>query len=267
MKLIHLTDPHLVAPGTDLYQLDPEYRLRKAIANINQHHADAEVCIITGDLADIADPTAYDILKDLLLDLVPPWHIIIGNHDDRDTVKTYFPNIASDSNGFLQSVVECSEGKLFLLDTVQAGTHRGAYCEERCAWLDKQLTHFADENVFLFSHHPPFKVGIPVMDKISIGDDDTARLNSVMKRHKNVRHLFFGHLHRPVHGSWLGISFSTIRSTNHQVWLDFTSTEEIPGSHEPPAYAVALIEGNQIVIHNHDYMDSSPKFTIGGWRK
>jgi len=35
MKLIHITDTHLVGPGLRLYGLDPSARLNAAIADIN----------------------------------------------------------------------------------------------------------------------------------------------------------------------------------------------------------------------------------------
>ncbi|NQV58180.1 MAG: hypothetical protein HQ502_00835, partial [Alphaproteobacteria bacterium] len=61
-----------------------------------------------------------------------------------------------------------------------------------------------------------------------------------------------------------GIPFTTLRATSHQTWLDFTATGDIPGSHEPPAYAIVLIEPNQVVVHFHDFLDASPKFAMGG---
>lgn len=56
---------------------------------------------------------------------------------------------------------------------------------------------------------------------------------------------------------------STIRSTNHQVWLDFSNRDTIPGSSEPPAYAIAMIETDSIVVHFHDYLDASEKYVMG----
>ena len=82
-----------------------------------------------------------------------------------------------------------------------------------------------------------------------------------------IRHLFYGHVHRPVAGSWLGIPTTTLRGTNHQCWLDFEEQNQIPGSHEPPAYAVVLID-ERVVVHTHDYLDASPKFSLADpdWR-
>src|SRR5256885_8190549 len=39
------------------------------------------------------------------------------------------------------------------------------------------------------------------------------------------RSLSFGHIHRPISGSWRGIPFSTLRGTNHQVALHLRSEE------------------------------------------
>lgn len=265
MKLIHLTDPHLITPGQTLYGMDPLERFTAAIESINQYHSDAELCMITGDLAHTAEPTAYEKLKEVIATLKMPCHFIMGNHDDRDLLLTYFPELTLDKNGFLQSVLETSAGIFLLLDTVLNGTHRGAYCEQRRHWLKEQLKKYKDQPVYLFTHHPPFDIGIPAMDAIRIHKADADELAECIRPYNNIQHLFFGHLHRPLNGNWQGISFSTLRGTNHQVWLDFTAKEQIPGSQEPPAYAIALIDKNQLVIHTHDFMDASPKYNLGSW--
>jgi Icc protein len=50
-----------------------------------------------------------------------------------------------------------------------------------------------------------------------------------------IRHVFFGHVHRPISGSWLGIPFSTLRGTNHQVCFDLSPQAVHLTNHEPPA--------------------------------
>ena len=49
---------------------------------------------------------------------------------------------------------------------------------------------------------------------------------------------------------------------NHQVTLDFSSTGPILGSFEPPAYGVVLIEQDRVIVHSHDFLDASPKFSL-----
>ncbi len=265
MKIIHLTDTHLVAPGETLYDLDPQARLHAAVDSINTLHADAEFCIISGDLTDRGETEAYIVLQEALERLHPPCHCIIGNHDSRQQVRELFPHIDEDRNGFLQYRINTPKGNFFMLDTVKTGTHAGAYCVMRQSWLEEQLQLFSDVNAYLVSHHPPFNIGIPSMDRISIDKQDARALGDMLQRHKQVRHLFFGHVHRPVNGSWNGISFSTIRSTNHQVALDLETDDMIPGCHEPPAYAVVLVDDNQVTVHAHDFMDTSKRFAVGSW--
>ena len=64
MKLIQLTDLHMVPPGERLWGLEPRARLDAAVAHINAHHGDAEACIVTGDLVDGGTPAAYEALPD-----------------------------------------------------------------------------------------------------------------------------------------------------------------------------------------------------------
>lgn len=265
MKLIHLTDPHLTIPGKKLYGLDTLARFKAAIESINTLHADADLCVITGDLAHTAEEEAYQSLSACLEDLIPPCHIIMGNHDERERLRQAFPELPLDPYGFVQSCVPTKAGQFLLLDTIQAGSHQGAYCAQRLDWLENQLENSRDSDVFLFTHHPPFKIGVPVMDRIGIKEEDAEAMGALLSKYDHVRHLFFGHLHRPLSGTWQGIGFSTLRSTCHQVWLDFNATEMIPGSHEPPAYSIALIDKDQLVVHTHDFLDSSPKYDLGGW--
>jgi hypothetical protein len=77
---------------------------------------------------------------------------------------------------------------------------------------------------------------------------------------RDIRHIFFGHVHRPVSGSWRGVPFSALRGLNHQVWLDFSVSQGIPCSLEPPAYAVILIDADSTIVHLHDFLDPSPKY-------
>ncbi len=260
MKFIHITDLHLVPPGRTLYGLDPNVRLRAAIADINAHHADAEFVLITGDLVHHGEPAAYEALRDALSQLRCPYHLLVGNHDDRELFKQVFPEAPVDAKGFVQSLVPTSVGPLVTLDTHEPGTHEGHLCERRLAWLDQTLTDLQGQAAFLAMHHPPLALALPAMDALRL--QQHRQLSEVIARHGNVRHIFFGHVHRPVHGVWQGVPFSTQRGLNHQVALHAGAQPGIPGSHEPPAYAIVTIEEGAVIIHVHDFLDPSPKFDL-----
>jgi Icc protein len=254
LKFIHLTDTHLVEKGTRLYGLNPHERLSLAIADINQFHADAHAVFITGDLTNWGEPKEYQAIADALAPLTVPLHLLLGNHDIRANFKAVFPDVRCDTNGFVQSIVETDQGRMVLLDTLQEDTHAGWLCENRLNWLDDQLAE-ASGAIYLFMHHPPFDIGISSMDKIGLVQK--AEFEAVIAPYNSrIRQIFFGHVHRPINGEWLGIPFSTLYGTNHQVWLNTEPDEksDLKFCYEQPCYGVVLIDAKKTLIHTRNYM-------------
>lgn len=271
MKLIHLTDAHFVPPGQTLYGGDPRKVLEAAVAEINRHHADAELLCITGDLAHWGEDEALASLADVLSRLTPPVELLIGNHDDREAFARHFPGQRRDENGFVQSMRRSPQGRLLFLDTTMPGDHCGIYCAARRSWLARQLqdAEDADEAVFLFMHHPPFATGMACLDLFPLREPE-AFATTIAPYARRIRHIFFGHIHRPLCGNWRGISFSSLRGMNHQCWLAFDVADTIIGSFEPPSYAVVLIDEASVIAHTHDFLDGSEKFDlrhspVGDW--
>ncbi|OIQ68158.1 3',5'-cyclic adenosine monophosphate phosphodiesterase CpdA [mine drainage metagenome] len=266
MKLIHITDPHLVAPGRSLYGIDPEARLRAAVQHVCARHADAEACVLTGDLTHWGEDSAYARLRDCLRPLPMPVLPLIGNHDDRTRFRAAFPEVPVDAGGFVQWTHDTSGGRLFLLDTVLRGdetgrTSAGYFGGGRIDWLRARLDAAQADGVavYLFMHHPPFSVGIKAFDDINLIARDALDVGALLRQYRNIRHLFFGHVHRPIFGSWQGIPFSTLPATAHQSALDFDADKDL-FSHEAPGYGVALISPEQVTVHICDFLYAGPLF-------
>ena len=257
MKLIQVSDLHFTPPGTLLLGLDPRARLEAAIADINQRHGDAALCLFTGDLADRGAPEAYDALRETLAALQVPYRMTIGNHDDRDAFLRAFPEAPRDENGFVQSVVSTDAGHMVMLDTHQPGQGSGSFCAKRRAWLKARLEAAAGAGapVYLFMHHPPLDIGIPSLDRIGLVDKQG--FAEAISGAAGIRHIFFGHVHRPVSGSWRGIPYAALCSLVHQVPLDFVTERPVPYDHAPPAYNVILLDGEDTVVHHHAFLDTS----------
>ncbi len=255
MKVIQVTDMHLVPQGERLHGLDPRKRLDACIEDINANHSDAQVCIFTGDLTHQGKIAAYENLRECLANLSVPYHLMVGNHDDRQNFWSVFPDAPRDEHGFVQRSLDLLAGRFILLDTVEAGEKWGSFCERRAAWLRQQLAGAGDRPVYLFLHHPPFDIGIPSVDHIKLRD--ASRLSGTVKQYHTIRYLFFGHVHRPMTGTWCGVPYCTFRGTNHQVAFDFVTVEQVPKSHEPPAYAVIFVRPDELVVHFHDFLDKS----------
>ena len=86
------------------------------------------------------------------------------------------------------------------------------------------------------------------MDSIGLRDADA--LWEVVAPHRaRIRHVFHGHLHRPIAGSWRGIPLSSLRGTAFGVALDQRTEKVVVSRHEAPSYALARATGEDLVVH------------------
>ena len=267
IKIVHLSDTHLVAEPHRLYGLDPRERLAMTIADIRAHHDDVDLCVVTGDLAHWGEAEAYAALADQWATSGLPVVFLIGNHDDREAFKAAVPTAFVDADGFVQGARRIGDLVCLFLDTVTPGSHVGTFCERRRAWLARSLAETSGD-VAIFLHHPPLPVGVAPMDAIALVDADA--LAAVLEPHRaRIRHLFFGHLHRPIAGTWRGWSVSGVRGLNHQLALDGhlrvdgrAASHDIVGSREAFGYAVALIDAGSTVVHFVDVLDEGARFSL-----
>ena len=220
MKIIQVTDTHLIPPGELLYGLDPAEQLRRAIADICARHADADLLVITGDLCNDGDPRAYALLREILAPVAFPVRLMLGNHDRRPEFRAAFPDQSRDDAGFVQSFIDTPFGRLLFLDSHEAGIIGGRYCPARLAWLDDALAGAGAHPVTVFIHHPPVPDGLAHFRHIGL--HDAAPLAERLRRHAGgVRHIVFGHLHVPMAGtSPEGFAYSSGQACSHRFITD-----------------------------------------------
>lgn len=252
MKLIQITDLHLVTPGETLFGLDPLVRLTACLKDVEDHHGDADAIVVTGDLTHDGEIAAYEALARAISGLTPPVHLMLGNHDRREAFRAVFGDAHFDA-GFVQKSVDLDGSRLILLDTLKEGAVEGELCPARLGWLERQLAGAGENGALVFAHHPPFRLHMPALDRVRLGEaEEFAR---IANQAGNVRHILAGHVHRPVSGSWRGIPFNALRSTNQQTALVFE--DRFVNSHEPPAYAVIFVDVDGVVVHFHDFLDET----------
>jgi len=260
-KFIHLTDTHIIGGKDLLFGVNPRRRLELAVEDISKNHADAAFVVVTGDLTHWGDESAYAAFFDIIEKLPIPFHLMMGNHDDRSRIERAFNTAKLDKYGFLQKKLETPVGPFILTDTKAPDGHHGAYCENRLKWLDETLTDLKQPGI-VFMHHPPFNVGIASLDKI--GNKDGHKVLNLLKRYQDkIRHLFFGHVHRVISGNCHGFSFSFMRGLNHQCRLDLDGDDTtIRGDLTEPAFGVVLVDEHHIISHVHNFTNTSPKFDL-----
>lgn len=257
MKFIHLSDIHILPRPQTIKGVDVCARLDAAVESINANFADAELCMVTGDMTDSAEIESYIEARRILDRLPMPWHALMGNHDGHSSnAKKVLANLPWQPDGSLQYTLDTAVGTFIVLDSSVVGhLDSGRLSRSRLAYLREQLViaQASQKDVFLFMHHVPFDIGIHWLDGMKLENGD--ELWDVLRGFDNVRQIFMGHIHRPTHGSWHGIPFSTVRSTAHQVALRFEHEHQFIG--ETPSYAVVLVDEDQVVIHDHSFLEEN----------
>lgn len=256
MKIIHITDTHLVDKGQRLYNLDPAQRLAAVLTHVRDTQADADLLTITGDLTDRGEPGAYAMLGELLSDLPMPVRLLLGNHDDRAAFGAAFPGQSRDPGGYVQSVQQVPglRDRLVFLDTNSPGENGGRFCESRANWLREALAEAPDAPLVVFLHHPPMDHGMRHFDNINF--HDAARLMEVLDAHPGgVRHMFFGHIHIPFSGVMAnGMGFTGGRGCSHQFRQEFENPapDWIAGV---PNYGIINITADMVTWHGVDTIE------------
>jgi len=233
LKIVWMSDPHFVHHGTVL-QHDPRVRLTAAISHINQHHGDSAFCVISGDMVNRGTREDYSALRVHLDTLSVPYLPMVGNHDDRELFRENLPLPATCMEAFIQYSIETDSGTLVCLDTLKPGSDAGELCAARLDWLARTLETAGDCPVYLFMHHPPMALGLPMQD--TDGLENGVEFLELLARLENVKHLFIGHVHRPITGTVHGIPFATMRSVLYQApapkpdwnWDTFRPGDEAP---------------------------------------
>lgn len=228
-----MSDLHFSQEG-EVQGHDPRVRLQAAIDHINNHHTDAEMCIISGDMVNRNARSDYEGLQAKLKTLSVPYLPMVGNHDDRDLFRDVLSLPKTCMENFVQYKQAVTEGVVICLDTLKIGSDAGELCKARREWLCAALTEAANSSVFIFMHHPPMSLGLPMQDTENM--ENGQALLDLIYEFNSVKYLFIGHVHRPITGSIGGIPFSTMRSVLHQAppprpewtWDTFKPSIEAP---------------------------------------
>ncbi|CAH2789496.1 MAG: 3',5'-cyclic-nucleotide phosphodiesterase (EC [uncultured Caballeronia sp.] len=243
MLLAQISDLHITPPSTLAYgHIDTAAFLTRAIDALNALEARPDAVLITGDLVDAGGIDEYRHLRTLLERLAIPWHLLVGNHDDRGNLRAVFadrPETADDGD-FVQFAFDAGEVRVIALDTLDPGSGGGRLCAARLAWLEAQLHACRDRPVLIGMHHPPFACGIGFMDDIRLAPDDSRALDALIRRHANVERIVCGHVHRAISARFGGTIVWCAPSTAHQVALQLDPDGPEALVMEPPAFGLHL---------------------------
>jgi 3',5'-cyclic AMP phosphodiesterase CpdA len=247
MLIAQITDLHVMPKGQLAYgRVDTAGMLRNAVAHLNRLDPRPDAVVITGDLADRGEPSAYQHMREILAALELPWYVITGNHDRTDNFRAAFadqPYLPREGE-FIQYVIDDYPLRIVAVDSVIPGQIHGRLCEKRLAWLDEKLSEQPQRPTLVLMHHPPFATGLPHFDAVYM--TDVAGLERVIARHPQVERLLCGHVHRAIQLRFGGTIASACPSTAHQVAADFRPYGADSFTLEPPGFQLHRWNGTAL---------------------
>ena len=155
MILVQISDTHIDEPGTLVYgHFDTSTALRKTVAAINSMDPAPDLVLHTGDIASYGSVPRYESFRGIMDELAVPYRLIVGNHDDRDALRTVFgdTDVLPTRDSFLQYVIDGFPLRIGCCDSVIAGEPAGEMCDDRCAWLDTALAQAPDRPTIVALH-------------------------------------------------------------------------------------------------------------------
>lgn len=236
--LVQLSDLHV---GGSEDGKDPLPRLEAVIESVGSLPNRPDAVLVSGDLTDHGAAEEYAVVRDLLARLDLPLQVLPGNHDDRGRIRSTF-DLPGEGEEPVNYSVEVGELRLVLLDSNVPGRDPGSYDAERIAWLDEELSAAPEQPTILAVHHTPLVTGIPEWDAINLEASDREALGEVVARHRQLRAIVGGHLHRVAASALAGVPVLSAPSAYLQVRPNF-HRDEVTWV-DPPGFAVhALRDG------------------------
>ncbi|MBU9398132.1 phosphodiesterase [Burkholderia multivorans] len=257
MLLAQISDLHIKRPGQLAYRrVDTAAALARCVAKLNALVPRPDAVLVTGDLTDFGHDDEYRHLRDLLAPLEIPYYLMVGNHDDRATLRRAFADRDELQHGeFVQYALDIGAVRVLALDSQVPRTSGGDLCDARLGWLAAELDAARDRPTIVALHHPPFVSGIAHMDALRLAPRAAAKLEALLRGYPNVERVLCGHVHRTMFTRFGGTLASAVPAPAHQVAFDLRADGPSAFRLEPPAFAVHRYAPDTGMVSHHVYVD------------
>lgn len=238
--IAQISDLHLRPRGVPAYRVSETNMLtERAIEALLALSPRPDAVIVTGDIVDGGLEVEYRLARELLGRLPMPVYPLAGNHDDPATMKRVFAGSPWANEGPADRVFYAADIgplRLVALDSSVPGSGHGHLSDPQLAFLDHELGAAAGRPALVAVHHPPFRGGLPNMDRLCLRNHDA--LAAVIAGHGNVLRVLSGHVHRSMVTAFAGTVAMTVPAVTHQVSLALDDPSRFGLTFEPPAYCL-----------------------------
>lgn len=209
VRVVQLTDSHLLAdPGELLWNnLNTRSSMVAVFEHIQQQRHPGDLVVISGDIAEKAEPEAYQWLLEYCQDLGLPVYCLPGNHDD----PMLMGEILNYANVSTKPLITLKNWQLILLNSIVPRQPNGHLDRGQLDFLNRSLASRPDLNTLVFLHHPPVAIGSSWMD--AMGLDNAVDFFALLDQYPQVQGIVWGHIHQEFHTERRGVQLLGSPST------------------------------------------------------
>ena len=207
MLIAQISDTHITLPDAEELKFPERIKALEAfVRHINALDVKPDLILHTGDVTHGGKPEYYQTVKATMQDLSVPVYFALGNRDIAKNLVAGLKGLGGAKmatkmatkmvEGFLIYSIDGYPVRLIAMDTHHREHNIGTTCSVRLGILDELLKEQPDTPTALFMHHPPFEV---TTSKYPLQFDDQVLADAfldLIAQHKQVAHIFCGHMHR-----------------------------------------------------------------------
>ena len=225
-RLIQFTDTHLSGDAAaSLRGVVTLPALQAAIDSAYHRYHGPDGILLTGDLVQ-DDPEGYRWIRHMFGGSQVPVMCLSGNHDSPEHMRTALAQPPFKVGG----TIEFGPWLVVMLDTWIAHSAAGRIGPTALAHLREILGKHHDKHVLVCMHHHPIAIRSEWLD--NYGLEDSADFLALVREHKNVRGVLWGHVHQSLDSFIHGVRFMATPSTCAQFLpgsVDFAIDSRPPG--------------------------------------
>jgi 3',5'-cyclic-AMP phosphodiesterase len=177
VTVLQISDTHLRAVPHTPSERDPDASLAATLDALRG--VDADLLLLTGDLADDASLAGVARLREIVAGLAPEVIAVAGNHDELPNVRAVFGSL---------DTVEVGGWRVLGVETYIPGEDHGSV---DVADLVRRLDEVDARHTLIAVHHPPRSDSRHPMFQLMHADEMLAALHA----RPHVRAVVSGHLH------------------------------------------------------------------------
>lgn len=256
---IHMSDTHIGSTvDFERHGFNSWTAARRAVNMIKSFTQRPDFVIHTGDV--VADPVdeAYRLAADLMAELDVPVYYAVGNHDSSVGVRdllNHGPYEALGDDPTRHIYGFSVKGSEFMVLDGRAPDEldpHGCLGGEQLAIVRQKTAEVAAGPLTIFVHFPALPFNSPWFDQNMLLLDGEELHDILCQSPREIRGVFYGHVHMPLQTRRNGILYSAAPSTfaNFAAWPNKTEPEFLD---EPPGFSFVQLLPNQLMIRHHGF--------------